>query len=352
MVSHKSSERIKSIIEGLSRFGEDLRSFVDPNISKDAKNQNLQQAIEKSRTHNAWFTHENTLTALQAWGNLLQHDHLQSWLSEYQLDKNFDAAVGIVMAGNLPLVGFHDLLCVLISGHRASIKMSSKDRFLIPELLNMMTNHLPEWNNKVTVCDDQLKGYDKVIATGSNNSSRYFEYYFRKVPHVLRKNRSSLAVLSGNESEEELKGLVKDVSLYFGLGCRSVSKILVPKDYDFDILFNALYDIKDLIHHHSYANNYDYNRAVFLMSEDNILDNGFMLVKQDDRLSSPIGCLYFDYYENFEQVKSYVNQRSDEIQCIVSHMDGLDSVPFGSAQFPKLDDYADGVDTLSFLLKK
>jgi hypothetical protein len=230
--------------------------------------------------------------------------------------------------------------------------MSSKDRFLIPELLQMMTKHIPEWNNKVTVCDDQLKGYDKVIATGSNNSSRYFEYYFRKVPHLLRKNRSSLAVLTGNESQEELNGLVKDVSLYFGLGCRSVSKILVPKDYDFDILFNALYSVNDLIHHHSYANNYDYNRAVFLMSEDNILDNGFMLIKQDGRLSSPIGCLYFDYYEDPEEVQRYVTERSAEIQCIVSHIDGIESVAFGSAQFPKLDDYADRVDTLSFLLKK
>ena len=351
MDSHKLSERIQSVIDGLSKFGSDLRVFADPNTANEDKHTALQNAVDQSHVHNAWFTPNNTLTALNAWGNLLQPQPLQNWLSHYTIDRDYDSTVGIVMAGNLPLVGFHDLLCVLVSGHKAAVKLSSKDAFLIPVLVDMLTKHLPEWKDNVTFCKDQLKGYDKVIATGSNNSGRYFEYYFRDKPHIVRKNRSSLAVLTGKETEEDLKGLAQDITLYFGLGCRSVSKILVPKDYDFDPLFNALYEAKDCINHHAYANNYDYNRAIFLMGEANMLDNGFLLVKQDSRLASPVGCLYFDYYDNIDQAEDYVSEMYSDIQCIVGNIDKITTVPFGSAQYPKLNDYADGVDTLSFLLK-
>ncbi|MGB0260641.1 MAG: acyl-CoA reductase [Flavobacteriaceae bacterium] len=339
------------MIHGLSQLGCDLRAFVDPNRTDKSEFQDLQNAVDKSQAHNAWLTPTNTLIALGAWGDLLQPEALEEWLSNYSFEKDPDSTVGIVMAGNLPLVGFHDLLCVLISGHKAAIKLSSKDAFLIPVLVDRMTKQLPKWKGKVIFCENQLKGYDKVIATGSNNSGRYFEYYFRDKPHIVRKNRSSLAVLTGTETEEDLKGLAQDITLYFGLGCRSVSKILVPKDYDFDPLFNALYEAKDCINHHAYANNYDYNRAIFLMGEANMLDNGFLLVKQDSRLASPVGCLYFDYYDNIEQAEDYVSEISSDIQCVVGNIDKITTVPFGSAQYPKLSDYADGVDTLSFLLK-
>ncbi|MGB0198673.1 MAG: acyl-CoA reductase [Flavobacteriaceae bacterium] len=351
MDSHKLSERIQSVIDGLSKFGSDLRVFADPNTANEDKHTALQNAVDQSHVHNAWFTPNNTLTALSAWGNLLQPQPLQNWLSHYTIDRDYDSTVGIVMAGNLPLVGFHDLLCVLVSGHKAAVKLSSKDAFLIPVLVDMLTKHLPTWKGKVSFCKEQLKGHDKVIATGSNNSSRYFEYYFRNKPHVVRKNRSSVAILTGRETEDEMKGLAQDITRYFGLGCRSVSKILVPKDYNFDMLFNALYAEKDIIHHHAYANNYDYNRAIYLMGEENMLDNGFMLVKQDTRLASPVGCLYFDYYDTMEHAKKYLKEMASEIQCVVGHLPEMETVPFGNAQFPNLDDYADGVDTMAFLLK-
>ena len=351
VVSHKLSERIQSVIDGLSKLGADLGAFVDSNTANKDKNIALQNALEQTHAHNAWFTPKNTLTALGAWGALLQPQPLEVWLSKYALTNDRDSTVGIVMAGNLPLVGFHDLLCVLISGHKALVKLSSKDQFLIPELVNMMTKYLPQWSGKVRYCNDQLKGYDKVIATGSNNSGRYFEYYFRDKPHIVRKNRSSLAVLTGKESEKELKGLAKDITLYFGLGCRSVSKILVPKDYDFDILFGALYKHKDIIHHNGYANNYDYNKAIFLMNQEPLLDNGFLILKEDNRISSPIACLYYRYYDDRLEVEQTIAANREDIQCVVSSSDENSHVLFGEAQYPQLHDYADNIDTMDLLLK-
>ena len=254
------------------------------------------------------------------------------------------------MAGNLPLVGFHDLLCVLVAGHKAIVKLSSDDRVLLPYLITQIRTFAPEWAEAVAFTDDKVTEYDAVIATGSDNTARYFEYYFGKKPHIIRKNRHSVAVLTGEETPEELQDLGKDIFLYYGLGCRSVSKLFVPQGYDFDLLFQAIYPYKDIIEEQKYANNYDYNKAVYLMSLYKLLENGFLLLKEDEHYGSPIATLFYEYYTNKETLKKKLATDREKIQCVVGHnfIDG--EIPFGQTQTPKLWDYADGVNTLTFLL--
>ena len=254
------------------------------------------------------------------------------------------------MAGNLPLVGFHDLLCVLVAGHKAIVKLSSDDGVLLPYLIKQIRVFAPEWAEAVAFTDDKVTEYDAVIATGSDNTARYFEYYFGKKPHIIRKNRHSVAVLTGEETPEELQDLGKDIFLYYGLGCRSVSKLFVPQGYDFDLLFQAIYPYKDIIEEQKYANNYDYNKAVYLMSLYKLLENGFLLLKEDEHYGSPIATLFYEYYTNKEALKKKLATDKEKIQCVVGHnfIDG--EIPFGQTQTPKLWDYADGVNTLTFLL--
>ena len=254
------------------------------------------------------------------------------------------------MAGNLPLVGFHDLLCVLVAGHKAIVKLSSDDGVLLPYLITQIRAFAPEWAEAVAFTDDKVTEYDAVIATGSDNTARYFEYYFGKKPHIIRKNRHSVAVLTGEETPEELQDLGKDIFLYYGLGCRNVSKLFVPQGYDFDLLFQAIYPYKDIIEEQKYANNYDYNKAVYLMSLYKLLENGFLLLKEDEHYGSPIATLFYEYYTNKETLKKKLATDKEKIQCVVGHnfIDG--EIPFGQTQTPKLWDYADGVNTLTFLL--
>ena len=218
-------------------------------------------------------------------------------------------------------------------------------------MIDILQSKFPEIKERVRFVSDQLGSVDKVIATGSNNSSRYFSYYFKDIPHIIRKNRNSVAVLTGDESDEQLAGLADDICLYFGLGCRSVSKIWVPKDYDFDILFDALYKHKDIIYHNGYANNYDYNKAIFLMNQEPLLDNGFLILKEDNRISSPIACLYYSYYNDRLEVEQTIASNREDIQCVVSSRDENTHVNFGQAQYPQLHNYADNIDTMDLLLK-
>ncbi|MBI1647937.1 acyl-CoA reductase [Capnocytophaga sp. 051621] len=317
-----------------------------------SKTEQFNDIFEKAEQQNSWFTRANVIFAFKSWSDALSENNVKQWLSQYQLPQTTSSKkILIIMAGNLPLVGLHDLLCVLVTGHKAIVKLSSNDCVLLPYLITQMKTFAPEWTEAVTLTDDKVTEYDAVIATGSDNTARYFEYYFGKKPHIIRKNRHSVAVLTGKETPEELFALGKDIFLYYGLGCRSISKLFVPKGYDFNLLFQAIYPYKDIIQEQKYANNYDYNKAVYLMSLFQLLENGFLLLKEDEHYGSPIATLFYEYYTNVDSLKEKLTTDAEKIQCVVAHNFTTEEVAFGETQTPQLWDYADGVDTLNFLLK-
>lgn len=340
------------ILQAFTKLGAFLREFCEPNNSeKDFWSQKLDEAIIKAEQKNSWFTQDNILYALSSWGELLTTEQIDNWLSNYTFNKTQKPkTVAIIMAGNIPLVGFHDFLSVLISGHTVLAKLSSNDSIMLPFVAEFLVHTEPSLKEKIKFTHEKLDNFDAVIATGSNNTSRYFDYYFGKYPNIIRRNRNSIAVLSGNETKEELKALGKDVFQYFGLGCRSVSKLFVPKNYDLKYFYEAIFEYQDVINIHKYANNYDYNKAVFLMSEFKILDNNFLLLKEDDAYASPIGTLYYEFYNTLASLNEKLHQDDSKLQCIVGQSEISNSIPFGSTQNPSLNDYADGVDTLQFLL--
>jgi hypothetical protein len=259
----------------------------------------------------------------------------------------------LILAGNIPLVGFHDVLSVLASGHHALIKSSTQDARLIKKVLERLIAIEPAFEGSFTFVE-RLENFDAVIATGSNNTSRYFEYYFGKVPHIIRKNRNSVAVLTGDETTEQLYLLGHDIFDYFGLGCRNVSKLFVPKGYDLIKFFEAIEPYNSIINHHKYNNNYDYNKSIYLVNRDTHLDNSFLLLKEDKSFTSPLAVLFFEYYEDIESLEELLKQENAHIQCIVSELPlntGNQVVTFGQSQHPQLWDYADGVDTMDFLTK-
>jgi hypothetical protein len=312
----------------------------------------LTEIISTERQYNAWFTTANVTKAVKAIGKTLNKKQLETWLNNYDLDKNTgNKKVGLILAGNIPLVGFHDVLCVLATGNHALIKASAQDARLIKFILQKLVDIEPGFASQFTFVD-RLANFDAVIATGSNNTSRYFEYYFSKVPHIIRKNRNSLAVLAGNETATQLYELGHDIFDYYGLGCRNVSKLLVPKAYDFTFIFESIQAHQSIIDHHKYNNNYDYNKSIYLVNGDKHLDNGFLLVKEDARWVSPLAVLYYEYYEDIQSAEKLINEQSDQIQCVVSSLPlnvKPQLVDFGMSQQPGLADYADGIDTMDFL---
>ena len=305
--------------------------------------------IALSQSHNNWFTPDNVHFSISSWSEALTENNLNQWLSAYNFIEKEPKNVGLILAGNIPLVGFHDFLSVLISGNNVLVKTSSKDDYLIKFLAKYLIVLDNRFNEKITFVEDKLENYDAVIATGSNNTARYFEYYFKDKPSIIRKSRNSVAVLTGNETAEEMTLLSEDVFRYFGLGCRNVSKIFVPKNYNFDAFFNGMYAQKDVIYYEKYANNYDYNKAVFLMSNFQLLDNEFLTIKEDTSHASPISSVFYEYYEDVNEVKARIQQDAEMIQCVVSNGIIENSVYFGNTQKPNLWDYADNVDTLDFL---
>jgi hypothetical protein len=311
----------------------------------------FEELLALSQSHNGWFTQEQVYFALQSWAKALKEENLTKWLSNYDFSNVQSKRVGLILAGNIPLVGFHDFLCVLISGHKAMVKTSSNDQHLIKFLANYLTSVEEGLNDFITFTEGKLEGFDAVIATGSNNTARYFDYYFKDKPAIIRKNRNSVAVLTGTESKEELTLLGEDIFRYFGLGCRNVSKLFVPKGYTFDAFFEAIFPYQDVIQYEKYANNYDYNKAVFLMSNFRLWDNGFLTLKEDTNYSSPISSVFYEFYNDIEEVKNRLETEKEQIQCIVSKGVTINSIPFGQTQQPELWDYADGVDTLAFLMK-
>ncbi|WP_396143071.1 acyl-CoA reductase [Flavobacterium sp.] len=346
---------IKSSFVELGNF---LRQFSLEKITKETSvlqndlfYDDFISLIDLSQSHNGWFTPEQVYFSIQSWGNALSETNLNQWLSSYDFSKIVPKKVGLVLAGNIPLVGFHDFLSVLISGHDVLVKTSSSDQHLLKFLAKYLIAIQPELNSKITFVEGKLEGFDAVIATGSNNTARYFEYYFKDKPSIIRKNRNSVAVLNGTETHEELVGLGEDIFRYFGLGCRNVSKLFVPKDYNFEAFFKAMFEYSEVIQYEKYANNYDYNKAVFLMSNFELLDNEFLTIKEDTSYSSPISSVFYEFYDSLEEVKSRLSNDADQIQCIVSKDLIENSIVFGQTQQPKLWDYADNLDTLAFLSK-
>lgn len=309
----------------------------------------LDALIGSSRVKNGWFTEENVRHAFRAWSQGLGPEALGSWLRPYATLGKLPAGprtVGLILAGNIPLVGLHDVLCVWLSGHRARVKYSSLDPELIPALVRTLDRFLPGTTAQIELVQGKLGEVDAVIATGSNNTSRYFEHYFGHVPRIVRKSRVSVAVLDGTESPEELAGLAEDVLRYFGMGCRNVSKLYIPHDLDLDRVFGALFPWKDIIDHNKYANNYDYTRALWMLDGVDFLENGFLLVKEDPGLASPVSTLFYERYTDRASVDAAITEQAGSIQCVVGH----GATPFGKAQQPSMSDYADGVDTLRFLM--
>jgi len=346
-------------IEAFTTLGKFLGQFTTSGIKKnEALNFNtiffdaFKMQIGRSQEFNGWFTKENVLFAFQNWSDALSKNNLIQWTSSYQFKENTRSKkIAIIMAGNIPLVGFHDLLSVLITGHSAQVKLSSNDAHFLPLIAKFLEAYNPYFKNKINFTQEKLNDFDAVIATGSNNTSRYFEHYFGKYPNIIRKNRKSVAIITGKESVEELEKLGGDIFRFFGLGCRNVSKLFVPKNYNFEGLFKALYSFKNIINYKKYENNYDYNKAVYLMSQFQILENGFVMLKEDSSYASPIATIFYEHYTAFDDLLKTLNAHSEQIQCIASNENVVDFVKFGETQTPKLWNYADNVDTIGFLLK-
>ena len=345
------------IKECFIELGQFLSQFKNNSVIKNdsVKNNDLfldrmVTLIQQSQSYNGWFTEENVYFSLESWSKALTEENLSKWIEKYDFSKIQPKNVGLILAGNIPLVGFHDLVSVLISKHNAIVKLSSNDQQLIKFMVDYLVALDKRFLAKVEFIEGKLENFDAVIATGSNNTARYFEYYFSSKPNIIRKNRNSVAILTGNETKEELVALSDDIFRYFGLGCRNVSKLFIPKEYDFKLFFEAMFTQGDVIHYEKYANNYDYNKAVFLMSNFKLLDNEFLLLKEDEGYASPIGSLFYEKYDSLDELHARLKNDEEKIQCIVSKNLESHHIQFGKTQKPELWDYADNVDTLSFLI--
>jgi len=334
----------------LSQFNEENCVKKDTVFGNDLFFEKFIDLIQLSQSHNGWYTPEQVYFSIQSWAEALTEDNLNQWLSKYDFSAVKSKNIALILAGNIPLVGFHDFLSVLITGHNVLVKTSSNDQHLLPFIAKYLIAIEPKFANKITFIEGKLENFDAVIATGSNNTARYFEYYFKDKPAIIRKSRNSIAVLNGAETTEQLAALGEDIFRYFGLGCRNVSKLFVPKGYTFVPFFEAIFKYQDVIHYEKYANNYDYNKAVFLMSNFKLLDNGFLTIKEDSSHASPISSVFYEFYEDLNELQLRLESESEQIQCIVSNNLIKNSIPFGKTQKPRLWDYADNIDTISFLL--
>lgn len=302
----------------------------------------------RARSENAWFTPKNVLSAFEGLLNYLEEKPFEAWASKYPVVQN-PKKIGVVMAGNIPMVGVHDLICVLVSGHFLQAKLSSQDSFLMKLIIEKLVKVEPVFAERIEIVE-RLKDFEAVIATGSDNTARYFDYYFEKYPHIIRKNRTSVAVLNGEETALQLANLGKDIFTYFGLGCRNVTKLYVPENYDFKYFFEGVEYEKEIIHHHKYNNNYDYNKSIYLINSVKHLDNGFLLLTEKEALFSPISVLHYERYKDKETLSMQLNSLKDSLQCVVAEDAHFPAaIPFGEAQTPNMEDYADGVDTMQFL---
>ena len=335
-------------ISAFAELGSILRKILDgqgPSLLKD-----FESTIDNQYKLNPWFTPENVRMAIRSIAEKLTTENIKKWTSMYEgLSQKYKPVnVGVIMAGNIPLVGFHDYISVLISGNILMAKTSSKDSELIKGISDILCSINSEFEKRIHLISGQLKDFDMVIATGSDNSSRYFDYYFGRYPHIIRKNRNSIALIDGSETDDEFRNLGKDIFSFFGLGCRNVSKIYLPAGFKTNAITKNWEDYSGIINHYKYANNYEYNMAVFMVNREKFTDTGFLLLKEDRALSSPVAVLNYQYYGSLKEIYIEIESQKEKIQCIVSKRD----VPYGRSQYPELWDYADKTDTLDFLLKK
>lgn len=338
----------KNQISGLVKLGKFITEFLEkkPDAFNNEDNE-FETKLQRAEIENRWFSQENLRFCLKNWAELFTEENLENWISEYRISET-PKKIGLILAGNIPLVGFHDVLSVVLSNHIALIKLSSKDKVLLPYLLKKW-EEFSFINLQITYVE-KLENFDAMIATGSNNTARYLEFYFKNKLNIIRKNRTSIAVLTGDESNEELQLLAKDIFMYFGLGCRNVTKLFLPEDFKLDRLFENFVGFSEIINHNSYANNYDYHKAILLLNQNVFWDNNFVMMKEDEALFSALSILNFTRYKNILEIQEFIQENNNQIQCIVAKPAlELKSVNFGEAQFPKLDDYADNVNTMRFL---
>ena len=330
-----------------------LRSLKPLKQYLTSENPELDNAIHHAHAMNQWFIPDFSRRSINAIAEqFLDENKCREWLAKYPGSKDAQKKVAIVMAGNVPLVGFHDLMCVLAAGHHALIKLSDKDSLLTKFITDEWIRIEPSLASRISYVD-RLENFDAVIATGSNNSSRYFEYYFKNHPHILRRNRNGVAILTGKETKEQLKELAKDIFLYFGLGCRNVSKMYVPEGYDFSDWDSVVEDWKSLSDHNKYRNNLDYNYAIYIINQVPHIQLGHLILKEDEAIASRIGCVHFTYYASQSDLSAELELKRNEIQCLISvdPIHGWEHVRPGQSQYPSLDQYADGVDTMEFLAR-
>ena len=348
---------LKKRTNAFLKLGEALKQFSseqDNHLNASLHNF-FEEKIEKAIYENSWFTRDDIISAFKGIATMLKEDKIERWINQYpdlKTEVNNPQTIGVVNAGNIPLVGFHDFLCTLISGNNYLGKLSSKDKILLPALKDILIDYEPEFARFISFEENQLKDFDAIIATGSDNTARYFHYYFGKYPNIIRKHRSGVAVIPEDYNEEDLKKLADDIFLYYGLGCRNVSRLFLPENFEINHFFENIEHYHDkLINHHKYANNYTYHKSIYLMNQVPHLDNGFVLLKEDESFTSPISIIYYETFKDIKEVKEKLDFHSEEIQCVVSYPETIkNAVPFGKAQFPELWDYADNIDTLNFLI--
>jgi hypothetical protein len=341
----------EEIIKGFAQLGVMMRTLgknekwsdFSSGLTKE-EHEALNEVILRQFHSNGWFIEQNVRASLSALGEQLTQENITAWASVYSFHSS-PKKVGVIMAGNIPLVGFHDFLCVLISGNSVLCKLSSNDKSMLPALAHHLVQLVPELKNRIEFTEGRMNDMEAMIATGSDNSLQYFEQYFGKYPHVFRRNRTSLAILDGSESKSEMEALGSDIFSYFGLGCRNVSHLLIPEGYNLQNFFEAMIGYSDVVNNNKYANNYDYNKAVYLMNQHELLDNNFVLLRESEDLFSPLSMIHYHYYSSKEDMQDYISKHKIDLQVVV----GKDNLPFGKAQSPNLDDYADGVDIMEWL---
>ena len=339
-------------IKVLCQLGSFFDSYCNNHAEiKDNKFYNkLDLAINDAIASNPYFEKQNIIYNLNYWAKILKENILESFSSKISENKKIKS-IGIIMAGNIPLVGFHDFLCVFLSGNKSDIKLSKKDSHLFTFIYSFLKEHSSDIKEYVEINDSILQDYDAVIATGNDLSANQFKKYFDKVPNIIRNSRFSVGLLNGDESDHDLKKLSFDIFMYYGLGCRSVSKLYLPKGYDINLIINSLNDWKDVINNSTYYNNYTYNKTIYLMKGERFFDTGFCIIKESNLIGSPIATIYYEYYQNKEELQKKLIANQNKIQCIVSNKIVENSIEFGSTQSPSIDDYADKINTIDFLLK-
>jgi hypothetical protein len=343
----------EQLIDLFSKLGELFRSLGQdadwPGFEiglTEEEYRNFRELIAREHIHNPWFTKSAIQFSLNSLADMLDPAVLIPFANRYGATEK-PKRVAIIMAGNIPMVAFHDVVCVLLAGHSAACKLSSNDKHLLPAVVSVLKQWQPDLASKIECHQGLMKEMDAVIATGSDNASNYFEQYFGKYPHIFRRNRTSVAVLDGSESREDLENLGSDLFRYFGLGCRNVSKVFIPRGFNTDRLFEAIVNYGEIVNHHKYANNYDYNRTIYMMNSIPFLDNNFCIFKEDEGLFSPLSVFFYQRYDSMEEVTQFLETHKDSIQTVV----GAGFQALGKAQLPAIDDYADGIDTMEWLVK-